>query len=358
MSLTLTFPTNVQLDLLTQEYQVNRAALIGISRVAPVANRDAHIVEWEQLDFDTGMTPPHVIGTDPKIEMMPGSVRRQYEPGAFKASEMVDEGKIIRARAVGTFGNLINLDDLVARRLAARQDKTFIREEWCVWKALGGALSINENDVVINETFPVQTFATVVPWSTHATATPFADIQALAQKFPGTGASAAGAVIYLNQKTMNDVLQNKNGDDIWGMRGTNFVSQTYSLKQVNDILSANNLPTLEVYDEGYPDVNKVYQRYITDGKPICVGKRPAGQVVANFLSTISLHRTVNGQPAPGPFSIIEVNGGPNNGALTVSMESLGQSSNPNLKLTGGIYGGPVIWYPRSVVAMDVTHTGA
>lgn len=359
--LTFTFPTNVQLNLLTQEFQINTAAFIGIGRIAPVLPVETYFVEWDQLDNEVGMTGAHALGTEPKIVARPGSVLRRYEPGHFKESEMIDEGEILRARTLGTFGNVLNLDDTVARRMAARQNKTFIREEWCVWKALAGRLQIDEPGVKIDETFPVQTFATVVPWSDHDHATILADIMACATKFPGTGAKAMGSVLYLNQKDMNDALQNKNDKDIWGLRGPNFVSLTFSVEQLNQILSARNLPTLEVYDEGaHVRVGDgvEYVRFISDGKPVIVGKRPPQQVVANFISTISLHRTNNGMPAPGPFTFLEVNGGPNNGGVTVSIDSLGQAANPNLKITGGVYGGPVIWYPRSVIAMDVTHTGA
>src|SRR6266567_1229934 len=155
--LTYTFPTNFQVNLLTQEYQVNTAAMIGIGRVAPVLPVDTWAVEWDQIDNEVGMTPAHQIGTDPKIQARPGSVHRRYEPGYFKGSEMIDEGELIRARALGTFGGVVSLDETVARRMAARQDKTFIREEFCVWKALAGRLQINESGVKIDETFPVQT---------------------------------------------------------------------------------------------------------------------------------------------------------------------------------------------------------
>jgi hypothetical protein len=357
--LTYTFPTNFELNLLAQELVIDPASFIGVGRLAPVKDFFTQRVQWEQLDLERGMTAPHNMESDPKIDTRPGSVLKEYEPIAFKESDLIKEKELLRAREIGTINNVVSLDRLIARIMLARRLKTWVRMEWTIWQMFGGALAIDENGVKVWETFPVQTFTTTVPWATHATATPLLDITNAALKFRGTGASGQGGVIYLNQKDLNDVLQNKNDDDLWGFRGTNFVSQTYSLKQVNDILSSRGLPTIELYDQGYIAENKTWTPFISNGHPVLLGKRvQPGQTIANFASTPSMHRTQNGVFAPGYFQIMEVNGGPNNGAVTVSADALGQVANPNLKLTGGIYGGPILWYPLSVIAMDVTHTGA
>jgi major capsid protein E len=357
--LTYTFPTNFELDLLAQELVIDPAAFIGVGRLAPVRDFLTQRVQWEQLDLERGMTAPHNMETDPKIDTRPGATLREYDPIAFKESDLVKEKELLRAREIGTINNVVSLDRLIARIMAARRLKTWVRMEWAIWAMFGGALAIDENGVKVSETFPVQTFATVVPWATHATATPLLDIINACLKFRGTGASGQGGVIYINQTDLNDLLQNKNNDDLWGFRGTNFVSLTYSLEQVNAILSGRGLPTIELYDQGYIAANGIWTPFIANGHPVLLGKRvQKGQVVANFASTPSMHRTVNGLWAPGYFSILEINGGPNTGAALVNADAMGNAANPNLKITGGIYGGPILWYPLSVIALDVTHTGA
>lgn len=354
--LTYTFPTNFQLDLLEQEIVIDPAAFIGIGRLAPVREFLTQRVQWEQIDSERGMTAPHNMETDPRIDKRPGSVLREYDPIAFKESDLVKEKELLRAREIGTISNVVSLDRLIARIVSARKLKTWVRMETCVWAMLGGALAIDENGVKVSEVFPVQTFATTVPWATHATATPLLDLMTACLQFRGTGASGQGGVVYANQTDLNHLLQNKNDDDLWGFRGTNFVSQTYSLQQVNDILSARGLPTIELYDQGYIAANGTWTPFIPNGHPILLGRRvQKNQVIANFATTPSMHRRVNGIWAPGYFSILEVNGGPNTGSVA---EGLGDAANPNLKVTGGIYGGPILWYPLSVIAMDVTHTGA
>lgn len=357
--LTFTFPTNFQLNLLAQELVIDPAAFIGIGRLAPVMDFYTQRVQWEHLDLERGMTAPHVMGTDPKIDRRPGSVLREYTPIAFKQSDLVKEEELLRAREIGTIGNVVSCDRICARILAARKLKTWVRLEWSIWQMFSGNLAIDENNVKVSEVFPVQTFATTVPWATHATATPLKDVTAACLKFRGTGATGQGGVIYLNQTDLNDLLQNKNDDDIWGFRGNNFLALTYSLDDLNKIFAARGLPSFELYDQGYIDANGTWTPFIPNGHPILLGKRvQQGQVVANFASTPSMHRIENGIWAPGYFTIIEVNGGPNTGSATMSGEGLGRSSNPNIKLTGGIYGGPILWYPLSVIALDATHTGA
>lgn len=357
MGVTLTYPTNTELDLLQQKFQANPADYIGIREVAPIENYKTYYVEWDQLDDDFGMTSPHVLGTMPRIESRPGSSRRQYDPANFKQSEMIDEGEILRSRSLGTFGQTVDLSTEVSRRLGVGNGKTFTRMEWCVWRMMEGLLQFNENGVAVKEEFPTQKFQTTVPWSDRQNATPLKNITNACKLFAGTGAKASGGFLYLNQNDLDDLLNNRNDDDLWGERGVNFTAATFTLEQVNVIFTGRGLCTVKLYDEGYKGADKEFHRFIADGKPCIKGKRQVGQVVANFASVISIHRTQNGQPAPGMFSFLNVNGQPNTGSSTVDLAALGQDPNPSLKLTYGIYGGPIAWYARSIISMDVTHTG-
>lgn len=358
MLVTVQYPTNFELFELAREYSVNRNAFIGLSKYAPLKESFVQRVVWQQKDILRGYTAPHVMGTDPKVDTRLGAVEREYTPIAWKESDVLGEKEILRAAEIGTIGGVMNLDREAAQVMQDRMDKTFISQEIAIWQMFAGRLLINENGVKVDEPFPVQTAQTTVPWSDHANATIIKDLQAWALLFKGTGAKAAGATIPINQKTLNDVLNNKNDDDLWGFRGPSFVSLTYSLDQVNNILTARGLPNFELYDEGYVDAAEEFQDFISDGHPMIMGKRPAGQTIASFMTTPSMHRRQDGKFAPGYFSIINANGQPNVGSASIDLETLGADPNPRLKLTGGIYGGPVLWYPRSVIALDVTHTGA
>lgn len=351
--LVLTFPTNYELDIVTQEYMIQRERLLGQS-ILPFQEYFTQKVRWDEKDSERGMTAPHAMDSDPRVDKRPGSVTREYEPIPFKETDLIKESELLKARELGTLAGAISLDRLVMDTMKARTDKTFIRAEWLIWQTLLGGFTINENGVKVVETFAVQTYDPAVAWDAHATAKPLADFNATKLLFRGTGASAMGAMAFFNQKTANDLLENTNADDIRGFRNQNFRDLPFSIEEANSIFAARGLPNLKVYDEGYIDENGNFQLYIPDDKVIIVGKRPSGQRIGEFAMCPSLHRQRNGQPAPGFFSFIEVNGGPNAGAASVSTADLGAGKNPKIEITGGVYGGTLLFYPRSIIVMDVS----
>lgn len=351
MSVIFRFPTNVSMDVATQEYFIQRDKMVG-DEILPFQDLMTQRVQWDELDSEVGMTAPHNMRSDPRIDNRPGSRLREYVPIPFKETEVITEDEMLQARAYGTLGGVVDLSQLIGQRIRAREDKTFIRAEWCRWQALRGRLQIAENGVVVDESFPVQTYDVITDWDNRSTATPLRDDNAVALLFDGTGASAEGAIAYANRKTINMRLENANASDLQGFRGSNFRNVTFSLNDMNKIQEDRGLPTYKVYHEGYIGLDRNFHTYLQDGEVIVIGKRPAGQKVGDFGMTPTLHRTKNGLPAPGFFSILEVNG---DSSSEVSTISLGAHKNPKVEITGGVYGGPRIKYPRSVVRMTVKH---
>ena len=350
MSLTITYPTNVALDKVVQQYVIDTSAFKGL-QIMPVEEAMTQKVQWDELDNESGMTAPHLLGTDPRIDLRPGSRLREYTPIAFKETDLVKEDEILRARMLGTLGGVVNINTIVAQLAKSRMDKTRIRQEKTIWDALRGQLTINENGVFVNESFGVRQYTPLVPWSDLVNSRPLKDFNAIKLLFRGSGATDKGAIAYINQTTCNWLLENQNKDDLKGFQGSNFTQLPFSLDQINTVLTARGLPILEVYDAGYYDSDGTYHTFIADGDVHIEGKRPFGQRVGNWISTPSLHRVVNGMPAPGFFEILEVNGMPSNGATTISLAQLGAGKNPKFELTGGIYGGPAMRYARSMVRM-------
>src|SRR6185503_863924 len=99
------------------------------------------------------------------------------------------------------------------------------------------------------------------------------------------------------------------------------------------ILQAREYPIIRLYDEGFVDENDAELRYLADGEIIVKGRRLDGKNVGDYAMTPTL-----GKKKGGMFSIVEVNGQPNPGVVTV--EQVGNSKNPKIEITGGFYGGP------------------
>ena len=346
--LTLNFPTNSELALVVQDFKPDPAQFIG-SQILPDAESMFQVVMWDERDTDRGMTQPHVMGADPKVDIRQGSKTRSYTPIPFKQTDLLKENEILRSRELGTMNQTLDLSAEVARIARNRFIKTQIRKEKLRWDTLQGAISISENDVSISETFAVQTYTPATPWSTRASATPLKDFNAMKLLFRGYGASAAGAKVYMNQTTANWLLENSNAADLRGFQNSNFVALPYSVEELNKILAARGLPEIVVYDGGYIDSNNAFQLFLPDGVYVLVGNRPGGEKVGDWLSTPSLHNNRGGQPAPGFFSIIEINGQPSEVVGAVSMQQLGMGKNPKVEITGGEYGGTRLIFPKSII---------
>jgi len=346
-------PTNQELNILIQEYVIQDLELVG-ETILPFQEYDTDFVLWDQLDNEFGITAAHNMNSDPVIRKRPGSTTRQYTPIPFKESELIKEEEILRARRLGTLGNAINLDFEVTRRLRARMGKDRLRAEWTRWQALGGQLNIAENGVAIQETFAVQTYNPATLWSNTAAATPLKDFDAISLLFDGTGATAEGATAFMNKKTANLLLENTNDQDIHGLRGPQFISLTYSVEEANKILTARGLPNIRVYNAGYYDANRNFQHFMPDGLVVIVGRRPVGERVGEVALTRTLHKLgQDGQPAPGFFAFIEVNGRGNPDG-NVDLAQLGTNGNPKIAITSGFYGGPLLFYVRSIVKAQVS----
>jgi hypothetical protein len=344
--ITYRFPTNVSVDGVLQEYVVDRAKLLGLS-LLPFQNLYTQRVVWDELDRERGATRPHNMNADPVIGNRPGSKRHEYTPIPHKETDILNESDILMPAQLGTLGGVLDLSTEIGRITKARVDKNYLRAEIEIWQTLKGHLVVDDNGVKVDETFPIQTYDVAIDWDELATAKILHDWNLIARKFRFTGASPVGAIGYMNSVTASWILENKNADDLKGFQNSNFVQLAYSVEDANKIFVGRGLPTIQVYDDGYIDETDAEIQFLEDGEIIIIGKRPAGQIVGDYGLTPTVHRQENGQPAPGFFSIIEVNGQPNPGAVTV--QALGSSKNPKIEITGGMYGGPRLKYPRSVI---------
>jgi len=357
--ITYRFPTNVSLTEVVQEYTIQRDKLVG-NKLLPMRPRDTQFIEWDELDYEAGMTAPHNMNVDPRVSGRPGQKTHRFAPLFFKETDVLKESDMLMPRMAGTLGGVLDLSAEIARISKARVDKNFLRLEWLIWQTLKGHLQYNENGVRVDETFGVQTQNALVDWDEFATATIIKDFQVMALRGRGLGVSfKAGATAYMNQTTANWAVNNRNDNDLWGYRNRDSVNATYSISDVNKILVAQSCPTIEVHDEGYYDSDGNFKLSLADGEVVVVGKRAAGETVGDVILTPSLHDAAmaaagGGGAQHGFFSIIEVNGQANPGVVTIA--ELGGHKNPKVEITGGFYGGPRLLYPKSVINFNAKVT--
>lgn len=352
MSLVVTYPTNAEIDETVQAYIPQVDNFIG-SQFMPVKPRNTNKVRWTEKNKMRGKTSIHKRGSDPHIDDREGSVDREFSPIDFKETDVIGEKEILEKRQEGTWGEPLDLEDTVVETMRDRADKTMISVECTRWDAFRGLLAINEKGVKVNETFPVQSHLPLVEWNDFDNAKPLMVLDEIGDKFDGTGASNTGAIHVMSRKTFRLLLQNNNESDLRKFAGSNFVDVMNGLAAFNKLLQDRNGSMVTLTDEGWIDDANNFVRFVKTGEIFTFGKRPLNQMHGEWQATISLHRQENGKPIGGYFSIMEVNGQPSTGATTISLAQLGAGKNPKFEITGGIYGGPTIKYPQSIVYTKV-----
>jgi hypothetical protein len=268
-----------------------------------------------------------------------GVNRFEVRPGVYGEFIRIDEVELTRRRQIGTFGTPIDVSDLVLEAQNHLLVRRLDRIEQIGWDLLTtGTYSVPAPDGVTLKTdsFTLQTFTASVTWATEATATPLGDLRSVQLLHRGHSVSfGAKAQAFMNQNTFNNLISNVNPDDLYGRR-TSGLSLVNNLKDLNALLAGDGLPQLVIYDEGYLDDTGTFQLFIPNDKVVVVGKRPAGQRVAEYRMTRNAN---NVDLAPGPY-------------MRVIDE--GEYKVPRvIEVHDGHNGGPVVFYGSAIVVMNV-----
>lgn len=349
MSRIYLIPTNSEIRGPIQNYIQNVDDLLGL-QLCPFEDSMAQFIETDVRDHEEGMTAAHVLGTDPEIDERAGSKKFKYSPLHFKETDVMNEADILRARQLGTYGQPVDLMTEVTRIARNRAVKTLTRVEWTIWQMFGGRLQITEGKVKVDEKWDgVQEHEPVALWSNLEDATPLTDLDIAGDKFDGTGASMEGAIVAANRQTWRLVMQNQNDADLKALDRTQWGNFRFMFSALAKIIEDKCGAIIKSYDKGYMQGGQ-FHKFLTTGQVRIIGKRAGDEKVGKWWRTPSMHITKNGQEQPGYFVIVEANGK----ASTGSVAELGQSKNPKIEITGGVYGGPNLDFEDNVIGMEVT----
>ena len=338
-----TYPTNRELMSIAPEkiarLSQNRLGL----RVMPVREVRAAVVQWTQRDNFYGLQQLRGLDGAPTHVKPVGAGSFQYTPGVYGEFMTVTETELTIRAGSTTVDVPIPVDDLVTER----QDFLMVREldriEAIIWTLLEtGTFSVPlpGGAVGFTDTFTIQTY-TASDWSTVATATPLADFRAVQLLGAGKGVTfGAGAQAYMNRVTANYLLGNTNANDLGGKRveGGNTIND---MPGVTRIFAGQDLPTINIYDEGYYNDSNVFTRFLSTDKVIVVGQVANGERIGEYLKTINAN---NPGRAPGSYYYVIDRANGTNGE---------KRTPPNMEVHAGHNGGPVLYRPGSVVVMSV-----
>jgi hypothetical protein len=351
---TFNYPTNFELQQIEPDLVARGAAgRLGLD-IMPVRNVNAGEVRWTQQDNFYGLQALRGLDGAPTRVQRIGTKTYSYEPGVFGEFIDITETELTRRAGYAPVGTPIDIADMIVDADQQLINREFDRIEATIWSLLTtGTFSIKLDgptgtQVGFSDTFAIQTFTAGVAWATSATATPIVNFQAVQQLGQAAGHSVdlgAGAVAYMNSVTSNRMLNNANAADLSGRRIT-AGNTPNNLADVNRYFAAQNLPQMQVYDNGYQSTITVgasvgpFVKFIPDGKVVVVGKRTSGAQVGNYVKT---RNASNGlMPGSYAYTLDRANG--------VNAE---RRTPANIERHRGHNGGPILLFPGAVVVMNV-----
>lgn len=359
MAGTFTFPTPMELMLIEQDKLATLTLDDPIFKWFPVVTKNAVRIRFEQKDNYFGLQQFRGIGGEPNRVARVGAKSFEYRPGAYGEFISVDEEELMDRRNYGSYNGFISLDDLVLDIQDQLLQRRLDRIRWILWQllttgsfyvaapsttgnvTLGNAVHTDAyNTISALGQFGMQATVVATPWSDKVNSSPiqnFRDVQLF-----GRGRTTSfnnNAVAMMNQVTANNLVTNRNPNDLGGKRANNFNSTLTSIGDVNAIQLDSQLPKIVVYDEGYYDTNSTFTPWIPNNTVIVIGMRP-GMVLGEYEMT----RNVNNENmAPGAYTFI------NDSAKVIGARRVPRS----IEIHDGHNGGPIIWYPSAIVRMYV-----
>lgn len=270
----------------------------------PIEEENTSVISWEQEDADTGLQQVRGIGGAPKRVKALGAKRYTVDPGVFGEFRGIDEKEKTERRALGTFGQPIDINDLVAKeqdRLLGRENDRIRQILWLLVANGTYALSSETGHLIYAAAYTFPAYTASVAWSNPATATPLADIRNLFLQGIDlvTDASfGSQAKLFLNPKKIQQMIANTNAADLGGRFQQ--VSASHGLKRINEIMVEEGLPMIVPHDGGYVDEstgNKV--RYIPDDRGVLFGFRR--EKIGSYTMT---RNGQNPNSEPGPYDFV------------------------------------------------------
>jgi hypothetical protein len=336
---TYAYPTSAELTAIAQDFMgpmTKGPDIDPIFGYFPVRDVDHHLLEWEQKDNYRGLQMVRGLNGEPGRVASIGGKRYIMAPGVYGEFMPIAEDELTRRRPWGEWTGHVNITDLVTEKSEQLVTREVARIRKMLWDLVTtGTFSVvgPTGAILHTDSYTTQTAAAGVAWATVATAAPLKDFRAAALLSRGHSTSFGGrAVAYANQTTVNNLLGNTNAADIGGMRTLN---GPFALADVNRINLGNDVPRIEVMDDGYFDDAGTFQLFIPDGKVVIFGTRPGDQPIGEYRHTRNAN---NPNMAPGPYDIVYER----------------EEPPKEIRVHRGQNGGPIIWWPSAIIVLTVS----
>lgn len=340
-------PSAATLRVIEQTYLAELTRDSPIFKLFPITGDDSYLIQWRQWDNFRGMQQARALDTPPEKVDLPALNEYEMAPGQYGDYTPITEAIMTRAARPGVAGQMvtnrgqsIDLTDILAVAKPFLLARELVRIEYIIWQLLlNGTFTVAEpkGAVVERDTYPIQTYSAGTAWSNAASSTPLANMRAIQLLSFGFSTNLGrGATAFMNRVTANSLLGNSNAADFGGKR-TQFGATFNDIGAYQQVFMDNDLPGVVIYDGFYYDDTGTPQRFIPNGKMVIIGSRPGDAVVGEYRMTRNWCRQ---DQAPEAHDIV------------IDQRSHGQI-NGDVEYHRGHAGGPVLYFPSSIVSANV-----
>jgi hypothetical protein len=340
------YPTNFELRRLQADL-LNRPLndRLGL-QILPVRNTDRSSILNNKPDIFRGMTQWRGVGQPTKSANAPFNYFGRdciVHPGYWGEHCEIPEDLLNDAAAPASCGAPVDISDYVSMQVEKLTNSQLNLMEYLVWQVLLNGYVQAQNaqgQPVWNQTFNIRKYTVGTPWSDPVGATPLADLRRFAACAIGKcSADFQDSVMYVNQHTMNCLLNNRNPNDI-GKNALSACCTPMSPDLLNNSLAAQGLPRLRVYNGFWIDANNQVNMYIPTGKAIVIGRRPDNAPVGNWWYT---RNVIGCDVTSGPWMRVIDSCADN----TMSFDG-----SRRIRIFNGFNGTPALDYPCAVWSID------
>jgi hypothetical protein len=340
---TYSWPTNEELRAIESDKLEALEADDPFTAFMPTVNVQDWLLRWTVAGYAGGLQQLRGLNGDPTYVTRVGASDYLMKPGVYGEFMTVDEEEMTTRAArffPGGGQGRINIDDLVLNlqdQLLDRRTRLirYIRSTLFATGTFAVADKKGAGGYRHTDSYSVQTY-NASTWATIATATPIADLRAVALLGRGKNADfGSRATAIMNSTTFNNLIANTNTADLGG-QNTATLSPLVGQQEFNGIMLRADLPQIRVWDDGYYDAAGTFHLYAPDGAVTVIsGQRATGPVGEYRM----VYNAVTDQAGPYAF---------------VNDRSKEQRVPPIIEVHDGHNGGPVMLRPWQVVVMDVS----
>lgn len=287
-------------------------------KLFPLVKENETELIYERRQVTTGLQAARGLGGPTQSVLKPGVDQYKVSPGYYGDNYPISEQELINLRDAGTWGDFENYSSQAARGTQHLTTRFLDRCEYSIGQLITTGSYTAQNAQGINyiqQIFDIPSYTPNTLFSDLNNSQPLNYFRDLIPTLElARSVSFQKGFILCSRPSANLIIKNQNAADLNGKR-LEYGATINSVEDFNELMVANDLPPLKVYDgawysdpPGSPFNPTPYQpgtrnRFIPNGSFVLVGVRDDGETLGEYRLTRAAQ---NGEQAsPGEWYQVE-----------------------------------------------------